>query len=524
MSVTTQAKHSKKAIPLPRVGLGSWRLTLVLAAICALPVVFYAPFFNEPFMRDEGFYATVAQIIKHGGIPYRDAFDNKPPMIFAWYYASFAIFGEHVWAPRVLVSLLLSATTLLVYFQARFIYSQGGAAFAAAAFAVSIGFAMFETNANVEYFMLLPTVAGLLCFTLGVRRDSVPWYFAAGALSGVSIMTKETSLFAFLVYFPYLGYQAYRDQGREFLRQRRLWLKASSLGAGCLAVCALILAPFALTGTGGDFFDAVVVYTWTYVGGGMDPLTKLRVMFTAPIMLAYATGPWFIVGVCGAWALCRQKTDPEKVFLVAWVAACGLGIYAAGRFYLHYYVIIFPGIALLVPAGASYLRDHWQSRRVRLPIWSVLTLLALPGLFINGGIYAHSSVAARHEHKYSGGIRSQWEIESPALADWIVAHTSANDQIYNFGFQSELYFYANKTSPTRFYIDHAFGLDEKYEQDAIRELSANPPVYVIDSAIYEDRTKINYYSEPVHEWIEQNYDYVGKIYYADVWRLKGYQQ
>jgi hypothetical protein len=83
MSVSTQLKRRAETVALPNLRIGSWQLVLALAGICVLPIVFYAPFFNEPFMRDEGFYAAVAQIIKHGGIPYRDAFDNKPPMIFA---------------------------------------------------------------------------------------------------------------------------------------------------------------------------------------------------------------------------------------------------------------------------------------------------------------------------------------------------------------------------------------------------------------------------------------------------------
>src|SRR3989442_11904289 len=122
-------------------------------AIALIPVLLYLPFLNEPFDRDEGFYAAVGQLILDGDLPYRHAFDNHPPVIFGWFAISFALFGEHLWAPRLLVSLLLSVTTVLVYVQARVLFSGREALIAAFAFASSIGISRFHTNANTEYFI-----------------------------------------------------------------------------------------------------------------------------------------------------------------------------------------------------------------------------------------------------------------------------------------------------------------------------------------------------------------------------------
>ena len=43
--------------------------------------------------RDQGIYATVAETMLRGGMPYRDAWDFKPPGIFAVYALVRAIFG-----------------------------------------------------------------------------------------------------------------------------------------------------------------------------------------------------------------------------------------------------------------------------------------------------------------------------------------------------------------------------------------------------------------------------------------------
>ena len=113
MSVAGDARRLLLGVPArPAEGSHSLGRIALVAAICAIPVALYIPFLTEPLFRDEGFYAAVAQQLLDGGIPYRDAFDNKPPLVFVWYALSFAMFGENVWAPRLLVSLLLAATTL----------------------------------------------------------------------------------------------------------------------------------------------------------------------------------------------------------------------------------------------------------------------------------------------------------------------------------------------------------------------------------------------------------------------------
>jgi 4-amino-4-deoxy-L-arabinose transferase-like glycosyltransferase len=522
MSVRTGVKRHAEAVALPTLRLGSWKLVLVLAGICILPILLYAPFFNEPFHRDEGFYAAVAQIMRHGGIPYRDAFDNKPPLIFAWYYAAFALFGEHIWAPRLLVSLLISATTLLVYFQARFIYSQRGALVAAAAFAMSMGFAVFETNANVEYFMLLPTVAALLCFTIGERRGGLGWYLLAGALSGVSVMTKETSVFAFALFFLIVAWREYKEHRWGFMRSGLFWRKSLAMGIAFLLALGLVFTPFLLTGTSKDFFDAVFIYTWLYVGGGQGDVFKLQQIVTAPAMLVIATGPFVIFGAFGLWAFRRRKEWSERKLVALWSVAAMLGVIAAGRFFAHYYVILLPGIALLLPAGVVYVRDRWQTEKARLVVWSLLAVSLITPVGLAGAIYLHTSADARHEQKFFQIDRAQWETEGPALAEWIDARTTPDDYIYNMGFQADVYFYAQRRSPTRFMFDYPFFLNHQFELDAIQDLKANMPKYVFYSPLDEPPSQPggDYYPQQMYDFIQQNYDYLGRIYYADVWQLK----
>src|SRR3990170_7286646 len=73
-----------------------------LLALSALPLLLLAPLFHAPLDPDQGGYATIARGWMDGAIPYRDLWDNKGPLLFLWYAASFAWLGENVIAPRVL--------------------------------------------------------------------------------------------------------------------------------------------------------------------------------------------------------------------------------------------------------------------------------------------------------------------------------------------------------------------------------------------------------------------------------------
>ena len=249
-------------------------------------------------------------------------------------------------------------------------------------------------------------------------------------------------------------------------------------------------------------------------------------MIVSPFMMLYATGPWFIFAMFGAWAFWkRRSTDPGKLFWVAWFAASMVGIYAAGRFFAHYYVILFPIMALLIPAGIVYVRDRWQGRRARLVVWSLLVISLLIPVGLNAYIYFQPTEAARHEQKFFNIDRAKWETQSQDLAAWFDARTTPDDYLYDLGFQVDVLFYADRQSPTRFVFDYPFWLDHGFEQEAIADLQAHSPKFIFNSPLDEPNNPGDgYYPRDLYNWIQQNYDYLGKVYYANVWQLKGTSQ
>ena len=130
-------------------------LSLFVTAVARIPQLFL------PFERDEGAYAYIAEIIDRGGLPYRDAFDHKPPGIYYLYHLSFSVFSNTVYAPRLAALFFIAATCILVYsfvFKVTKSSSAGTLSMALLAFATaSPAYAGF--TANTEIFVL-PFVLG----------------------------------------------------------------------------------------------------------------------------------------------------------------------------------------------------------------------------------------------------------------------------------------------------------------------------------------------------------------------------
>jgi len=497
---------------LPRVQ--RLAVPVLLAAVCALPVLLYLPLLHEPLSRDEGFYAAVGQLILRGDLPYRDAFDNKPPLVFGWYALSFLIFGENDWAPRLMAAVLLSVTTILVHIQARMLFSRREALLAAFAFALSTGLAGFGSNANTEYFMLAPLVGGLVTFTLGHQTGRPQWFLLSGFLNGMAVMTKEVSLFnlGFLVLWTL--YPAWRGE-----LSRRHVAAVGLLFLGCSLAVALIVLPFVFLGAFTDFWDAAVVYTLHYVGAN-SPVTRLIGLVNVFVFPASYGGPWVALTLLGFIYLMRGQ-DRWRWLPAGWLVASVLGIVFLGRLYAHYYVHLLPAFSLIVPFGIRFLRHKWKVAPARAAAFTGLVgVLAAGAIFLNGQVYLHPSVEEGNLAALTHDYQEHWYLASPALSRYIANNTSPGDRVYNLGFQSELYFYADRRSPTRYLFDHLFVADARLVESALHDLRNQPPALIIDSARYGPSDTHEYDRSGFDRFLTDRYEYLGKMYYADVYRLK----
>ncbi|HTN87681.1 MAG TPA: glycosyltransferase family 39 protein, partial [Sorangium sp.] len=116
--------------------------------------------------RDQGIYAIVARAVLDGGMPYRDAFDFKPPGIFLIYALARALFGPAQWGIRALEVLGLAGMCLAMVSLAGRAFGDRRVGVVAAALAVLVHAQLdFWHTAQPESFGGMLTVLALLTAT-----------------------------------------------------------------------------------------------------------------------------------------------------------------------------------------------------------------------------------------------------------------------------------------------------------------------------------------------------------------------
>ncbi|WP_438004897.1 glycosyltransferase family 39 protein [Sorangium sp. So ce321] len=147
--------------------------------------------------RDQGIYAMVARAVLDGGMPYRDAFDFKPPGIFLIYAVARALFGPAQWGIRALEVLGLAGMCLAMVSLAGRAFGDRRVGVVAAALAVLVHAQLdFWHTAQPESFGGMLTVFALLAATprsaAGAPRPApgAAALIASGALFGAAGLLK----------------------------------------------------------------------------------------------------------------------------------------------------------------------------------------------------------------------------------------------------------------------------------------------------------------------------------------------
>ncbi|HVP04065.1 MAG TPA: glycosyltransferase family 39 protein [Dehalococcoidia bacterium] len=489
----------------------------LLLVLCLTPILLYLPFLHMPFERDEGVYATVAQGLLHGKVPYRDLFDNKPPLVYAWYAISFSLFGESVVAPRLVAAVFLSLTAVALYQQARLVMPKTAAWIGAFLFALSTGLPWVALHANTEAYMLLPLVSSLMFFTIGLKRGGNRWFFLAGLLAGFAIMTKQVAVWNLLALAGISVFYNRKAGGT-------LWRSLAPTGwllAGSLLSLSAVALPFAMSGALNDFLYANLSYNWMYMGF-LTAAQRLANLGYGMLFFCVIAAPFVAGALAGLVIIWRRRASAADYILILWAFASAVGVASGGRFFPHYFLQLMPALAVLT--GVVVYERFGRGHGVRLskPAWMAGGLLIVLSVGFTAILYL---VPTQAEEQVVSSIyyQKEWEASSLALGHYIKERTGPEDTIFNYGRESQVYFYADRQPAIPYFYDWVLQYDAVPMATVISELETAKPVYVVDSLqapIFDDWAAAH-----PSEWrrfLGDNYYYMGRVYFADVYVLKGY--
>jgi hypothetical protein len=168
---------------------------LFLLATSLLLSLMYIPPFNE-ISGDKEIYRYVGLLMHKGGVPYRDVFDHKPPLIFFLNYAGVSMNGWGQWLIDAALALLATA----------FLYRAGRKAGLPLAWLPPLLFNLMVRDYLLclgmgmtrEYTAMLMVL--FFCIFMGRHRLR---YFGLGAMAGLIFFMQQDQVLQLLPFFLY---------------------------------------------------------------------------------------------------------------------------------------------------------------------------------------------------------------------------------------------------------------------------------------------------------------------------------
>ena len=344
-----------------RLAAGSWcnRIALVVISILALlALTWCVSSLWLPYGWDHGVFGAVSDVIRRGGVPYRDIWEMKGPVALYLYAAVQGVGHPQMWGVRVLDLIFLAGAAYAGFNLVSSHVGRGAAAFGVATTVLGFaGFGNWYTAQPDDWAAQLLVV--LVWLLVAPGRSGLRLAIAAGLL-GLLCMLKPTYGLVSVLFVPVL---LRNEQGawRVDLPNAVLVLAATALPI------VLILGYLGMHGALGALFDQHIAFNFEHVASDAHlqmPLWRI-VQLTASIVTGTpelaAALPVAMLGAIVAW---RRDDGLLGKLLALWLPVALLTVAIQHKFLLHNYSWhpAYPPMLLGASIGIGWLWKEAQSR------------------------------------------------------------------------------------------------------------------------------------------------------------------
>lgn len=465
----------------------SCRRHLALEAAAALVLLLYlgAPTLTEPFGRDQGEYAYTATAALAGKIVYREVFDVKPPLTHVVHEAALLTFGHSMAAIRIFDLLWQCATALAIVWIAHRCFGKRLVGLAAAViYAVLYYSASFWCTAQTDGFIGLPTALAMIAFLKARDRDRNRDHFACGLLIGVAVLFK----YPIGILFPFLAVLVTLPWG-----PRSLW-RGLSLALGFAVPLLICVAVMAGQGALRDFLEIQHHFIAHYNSRRLDPGEA----FLSPLFHpSPANATIWLASAAAVVALIWNRRRPKlQVFpIVLWLTAAWIHLVVQQKYYGYHRLPMLAPQSILIAsmpfAAYEAARAVWRPLRIVVAVMGGVLFL---GMIVRHptpeGLSNRSSALDVFTGRRSLPTLAEYEAAAPAYgvsatiaaARYLRDHSGPKDTVFIWGFETTVYFLAERTCSSRFIYNFPlygdFGWPELREE-LMTEIAGSPPLYLV---------------------------------------------
>lgn len=450
-----------------------------------------------PLERDEGEFAYIGSLLRHGVPPFEGAYTLKLPGTALCYALANGLCGDGAVGVHLGLLMANAAACALLWALGRRLFNPAAGAAAAALYALlSLSQGVFGASAHATQF----AVAWALGACLLLTRPGAWRVAAAGACFGLAALAKQPAAALALAAWPLMR-----------LRRETVGRQAALFVGGLLAPFLSLGLWVWRAGTWQRAWDWTVVLARDYAGrqglaAGLKALGEHLPASAAP------QAPLWILGAAGLLALAWRRPPGARFTVLLFLsgfAACSAGLY----YRAHYFVLVLPGLAL---AGARAL--------TQLPVaaaWKPWACAGLLGLLGAVGLAREADVLYQlpPERVIRKLLAENPFPEAPEVARYLAAHTRPDERIAVLGSEPEILYLAQRRSATGFiYMYEAVGPGPHaaaLQEQLIAELEAARPAYLVMVALQV--SWLPYPGAPTRlldwaqAWRERDYERVGLV-------------
>ena len=428
---------------------------IALVAVLAFPTLVRLRMLDLPLERDEGEYGYAGQLMLHGVPPYELVYNMKFPGTYAAYAVIEAIFGQTATAIRIGLLLVTTLTAILLYFLGKRMFGTRAAVIAAGVYALlAIAPGAFGLYAHATHFVALFVVAAMLLID-----SEKPWHlFACGALLALAVLMKQPA-FVFVIFA--LLYVAVRSTSR--IRDLAM------VCAGGIAVAVLTVIALAAAGVLPRFLFWTIQYAREYATSvPFDRTVFLRLGANLGPIIKFAPLLW-LLAIAGLWFVPRAQRLFAIGFLVAGFLAAFPGLYFRG----HYFIVMFPALALLAGAAVQE-AGKYASARIAVAIMAIVVT----------AVVSFPRLMTTSNEEFTRQLYGQNPfIESIEIANYLRDHTQPNDRIAVLGSEPQIYFLSKRKSATGYIYAYPLMEEQPFaaqmQAEMVKQIESAKPKYLV---------------------------------------------
>lgn len=438
--------------------------------------------------EDAGLFMYAGQLILDGGLPYRDVWDHKPPLIYFLDALGLLLGGGSpigVWALQAFAYVVAAAVGYRAFARA---FGPRAALFGTLAwlFAAPRVFLFEGYFSNfVQCFVAPAQLAALALFLDEERQRRRTWRsFAIGATAAYTALLTPAALGLWLALGSYVVGGRLRHGAFRGALARGSWMAAGAtlpllVGAAALAAAGIL----------GDAWDQAVRFNSIYTSAVVWPdratslRSGLRLLASGGFLFVAAAGAVAAVVALRDRAILPRAADARRLVSVALLALpleALLGS-SSGREHGYYWLAALPALAVLA-AFAAYAFERRAvpdvARRLRRPAAAVATVALVAAVVL---------LAARPALLMTRVAASREDGLTSAAVAYLRERTAATDTVLVWGSRSAVNFVGQRRSPTRYVYQYAplwtRGYDSRPHLAELRRVvEERPPTMVIDAS------------------------------------------